>query len=135
MACLLRKGDWVELVARIDPCADQSGQASPDPDWLLATGQPAGCTRYRVTILTADEMTECLALSGQAESLLRAGALGFLAVNGEAVPFASLPDEYQLAIGLLVLVVTNNPLLGRRFRWMAPSAAAETLPESAPPSS
>lgn len=123
MACLIRKTDTAVFVPKGDPCAVLPGRESPDPDWLLEQGQPADCTRVRVRALTAEES---LALSdGKDGGVIEAGRIGFVELFGGEEKFDELPGVWQAAIGLLVLAVTGNPLIGARFRWMG-SASPET---------
>lgn len=140
MAVLTRTNQTADFVSRSDPAADQAGKPGPDPDWLMAAGQPEGCTRFTVRPLSKDEYRACVAAgdAGTVEDFERA-----LCQHGWVGEDGQKPDLDRLAVGWIRVVanlvagVTTRPLDGllSRSAALARATGERSTDESAGDSS
>lgn len=92
----------------------------PTPLWLPAAGQPAGCTRFGIRVLTVDELAHARTLPADQQSGYAVG-LALRTVDGK--PPESMAQGWDEAIASLIFAVTVvGPFLGRRSTSAAATA-------------
>lgn len=139
---LLRTSQTAEFVHTSDETAIP-GQKAPDPDWLVAAGQPASCDRFKVRALSASEYAEIGGITpgpdappeqrraAQAAADAAVCAKGWLALNG-APPPTDLGFGWARQVARLIEVLTlDGPFGGSRLRS---AASLSEAPHSGQPS-
>ena len=116
MAVLFRTSQSAEFVHRSDVDADPAGKASADGEWLLAAGQPATCSRWRVRALSTDEWTQATHHDDPAARNVALVAMGLLAVDDDPPP-SDLAAWWHTEVANLVAAVTLAPFAGRLAKF------------------
>ena len=115
MALAIRTTDEVEFVHISDPDTDATKRpADWQSDWLPASGQPAGASRFRVRALSRLDLDSVGADSDPAE-IVTVYWRGLVSVDGEALAAEDASPGVRGAVVALVAEVSRGVLgpLGR----------------------
>lgn len=121
MAVLVRTNQSIVCCHRSDPNT-VGGVATPDPEWVLADGQPPEATRFKVRPLNPDEFHTTQSADNSEARSKYVCSVALLAVDGE--PVDELGYGWAQEVCNLVVAITTDPLSARVLRLMGASSAA-----------
>jgi len=118
VALLFRVDQSAEFVSVEDTDFDSDKARKVSPLWAYASGQPEGCTRFRVRPLSTDEMQHFASAETEAgddadafaevqRSVVRAAVL---AVDGQAPDVDAMAVPMVMLLCSLVFAATQHPL-------------------------
>ena len=114
MAVLVRTNQSITCVHRSDPNVIE-GKVTPDPEWLLADGQPAEASRFKVRALNPDEYNTMKAFTDTQDRAKYVCSVALLTLDGE--PAGDIGSGWATEVCNLVVAITNGPLAGRIQRY------------------
>lgn len=133
MAVLVRTSQSIVCCHRSDPNVNGDvAVATPDNEWVLAEGQPAQCTRFKVRPLNPDEYHAAQACAAGEERAKYVCSLAFLSMDGEEP--GDVGYGWAQEVANLVIAVTTAPLAGRVRRWTDANKTATNDSDSQPKS-
>ena len=111
MAVLVRTSQSILCCHRSDPSLVEPAMPTADAQWVLADGQPPGCTRFQVRALNPDEFQAMRDGKSGEDRAKFICATAFLTVDGTAP--GDLTFGWVQEVANLIVAVTTDPLDGR----------------------
>lgn len=106
--------EWVHL-SDSDAKPLPAGARTAHEEWLPASTQPAGCTRFTVRPLSSDEWSALFDADEPEGRNAHACRLALVAVDGQAPDLAVFSPAFKASTAALIASLTlSGPLGGRR---------------------